>query len=196
VIEPTPEPTPSPTETETPSPTPTQSSFSPTPEPTPEPSSPSPSPTDTPQPTESPTVPVGPTQEPNVPDPVPSEEFLQPSELPSPDVQDTLEEVVDESSNDFPSSFENELPSLENLTEEPLSPSATDEILELLEFLPELSLENLQETFQEISETITAALSTVSNLGSEFTPEEREQAQQVVLAAVIVTQLAAPRRMK
>ena len=192
----TPEPSPSPTETLTPSPTPTQTSSSPTPEPTPEPSSPSPSPTDTPQPTENPEVPVGPTQEPYEPDPVPSEEFLQPTELPTPDVQDTLIEVVDESFNDFPSSFENELPSLENLTEEPLSPSATDEILELLEFLPELSLENLQETFQEISETITAALSTVSNLGSEFTPEEREQAQQVVLAAVIVTQLAAPRRMK
>jgi hypothetical protein len=216
----TPEPSPSPTETLTPSPTPTQTSSSPTPEPTPEPSSPSPSPTDTPQPTESPEVPVGPTQEPYEPDPVPSEEFLQPTELPTPDVQDTLEEVVDESFNDFPSSFENELPSLENLTEEPLSPSATDEILELLEFLPELSLENLQETFQEISETITAAFESIpggeqvlaatefvgeqitaaaefaTNLGTEFTPEEREQAQQVVLGAVIVTQLAAPRRIK
>jgi len=216
----TPEPSPSPTETLTPSPTPTQTSSSPTPEPTPEPSSPSPSPTDTPQPTENPEVPVGPTQEPYEPDPVPSEEFLQPTELPTPDVQDTLEEVVDESFNDFPSSFENELPSLENLTEEPLSPSATDEILELLEFLPELSLENLQETFQEISETITAAFESIpggeqvlaatefvgeqitaaaefaTNLGTEFTPEEREQAQQVVLGAVIVTQLAAPRRIK
>jgi len=216
----TPEPSPSPTETLTPSPTPTQTSSSPTPEPTPEPSSPSPSPTDTPQPTESPEVPVGPTQEPYEPDPVPSEEFLQPTELPTPDVQDTLIEVVDESFNDFPSSFENELPSLENLTEEPLSPSATDEILELLEFLPELSLENLQETFQEISETITAAFESIpggeavlaatefvgeqitaaaefaTNLGTEFTPKEREQAQQVVLGAVIVTQLAAPRRIK
>jgi len=216
----TPEPSPSPTETLTPSPTPTQTSSSPTPEPTPEPSSPSPSPTDTPQPTENPEVPVGPTQEPYEPDPVPSEEFLQPTELPTPDVQDTLIEVVDESFNDFPSSFENELPSLENLTEEPLSPSATDEILELLEFLPELSLESLQETFQEISETITAAFESIpggeavlaatefvgeqitaaaefaTNLGTEFTPKEREQAQQVVLGAVIVTQLAAPRRIK
>jgi hypothetical protein len=223
VSTPVPTPTPilpTPTETVTPSPTPTQTSSSPTPEPTPEPSSPSPSPTDTPQPTESPEVPVGPTQEPYEPDPVPSEEFLQPTELPTPDVQDTLIEVVDESFNDFPSSFENELPSLENLTEEPLSPSATDEILELLEFLPELSLESLQETFQEISETITAAFESIpggeavlaatefvgeqitaaaefaTNLGTEFTPEEREQAQQVVLGAVIVTQLAAPRRIK
>ena len=216
----TPEPSPSPTETLTPSPTPTQTSSSPTPEPTPEPSSPSPSPTDTQMPTENPEVPTGPTQEPDEPDPVPSEEFLQPTELPTPDVQDTLEEVVDESFNDFPSSLENDLPSLEDLTEESLSPSAIDEVLELFEFLPELSLENLQETFQEISETITAAFESIpggeavlaatefvgeqitaaaefaTNLGTEFTPEEREQAQQVVLGAVIVTQLAAPRRIK
>ena len=216
----TPEPSPSPTETVTPSPTPTQTSSSPTPEPTPEPSSPSPSPSDTQQPTENPEVPTGPVQEPDEPDPVPSEEFLQPSELPTPDVQDTLEEVVDESFNDFPSSLENELPSLENVSEEPLSPSAIDEVLQLLEFLPELSLENLQETLQEISETITAAFESIpggeqvlatidfageqiaaaaefaTNLGTEFTPEEREQAQQVVLGAVILTQLATPRRIK
>ena len=208
-----PEPSPSLTESPTPSPTPTQSSSSPTPEPTPEPSSPSPSPTDTPQPTESPEVPVGPTQQPDEPDPVPSEESVQPSELPSPDVQDTLIEVVDESFNDFPSSLENDLPSLE----ETLS---IDETESLLEFLPELSLESLQETFQQISETITAAFESIpggeavlaatefvgeqiaaaaefaTNLGTEFTPKEREQAQQVVLGAVIVTQLAAPRRIK
>jgi hypothetical protein len=189
LISPTPEPSPSPTESQTPSPTPTQTSSSPTPEPTPEPSSPSPSPTDTPQPTENPEVPIGPVQEPDEPDPVPSVESLQPSELPSLDVQDTLIEVVDESFNDFPSSLENELPSLEET-------STIDETESLLEFLPEFLLENLQETFQQISETITAALSTVSNLGSDLTPEEREQAQQVVLAAVIVTQLASPRRIK
>lgn len=184
VTEPTPEPSPSLTESPTPSPTPTQTSSSPTPEPTPEPSSPSPSPSDTPQPSESPTVPIGPTQEPNVPDPEPSEESLEPSPLPSPDVQDTLEVIVDSSPSDFPSSLENELP----LLEETLS---TNETESLLEFLPELSLESLQETFQQISETITETLSTVSNLGSEFTPEEREQAQQVVLGAIIVTQLSA-----
>ena len=194
VTEVTPEPSPSLTESPTPSPTPTQSSSSPTPEPTPEPSSPSPSPTDTPQPTESPEVPVGPTQQPDEPDPVPSEESVQPSELPSPDVQDTLIEVVDESFNDFPSSLENDLPSFE----EPLVPSATDETQSLFEFLPELSLESLQETFQEISESISVALESVSNLGADLTPENRKEAQQVVLAAVILPQLAlsAIRRIK
>jgi hypothetical protein len=213
VTEPTPEPSPSLTESPSPSPTPTQTSSSPTPEPTPEPSSPSPSPTDTPQPTENPEVPVGPTQEPDEPDPVPSVEFLQPTELPVPDVQDTLEVIVDESFNDFPSSLENDLPSLEETL-------PTDETESLFEFLPELSLESLQETFQQISETITAAFESIpggevvlaatefvgeqitaaaefaTNLGTEFTPEERQQAQQVVLGAVIVTQLASPRRIK
>jgi hypothetical protein len=219
VIEVTPEPSPSLTESPTPSPTPTQSSSSPTPEPTPEPSSPSPSPSDIPQPTESPEVPVGPTEEPSEPQPVPSEEYVQPSELPTPDVQDTLEEVVDESLNDFPSSLENDLPSLEDEVSQDVF--AIDETQSLLEFLPELSLENLQETLQQISETITAAFESIpggeqvlaaaefvgeqftaaaefaTNLGTEFTPEEREEAQQVVLGAVIVTQLStATRRIK
>jgi hypothetical protein len=218
VIEPTLEPSPSLTESPTPSPTPTQSSSSPTPEPTPEPSSPSPSPSDTPLPSESPEVPVVPVPEPNEPDPVPSPEFLLPSELPIPDVQDTLEEVVDSSFNDFPSSLENDLPSFEDESQEIFS---TDETLDLLSFLPEFSIENLQETFQQISETITAAFESIpggeavlatidfageqitaaaefaTNLGTEFTPEEREQAQQVVLGAVIVTQLStATRRIK
>jgi len=218
VIEVTPEPSPSPTETVTPSPTPTQTSSSPTPEPTPEPSFPSPSPSDIPQPSESPEVPVVPGPEPDEPDPVPFEEFLTPSPLPLPDVQDTIEEVVDSSFNDFPSSLQNELPSIED---EPQESVSIDETLDLLSFLPEFSIENLQETFQQISETITAAFESIpggeqvlatidfageqiaaaaefaTNLGTEFTPEEREQAQQVVLGAVIVTQLStATRRIK
>jgi hypothetical protein len=138
-----------------------------------------------------------------------------PSELPIPDVQDTLEEVVDSSFNDFPSSLENDLPSLEDV---PQDVSSIDEILDLLSFLPDFSLEALQETFQQISETITAAFESIpggeqvlaaaefvgeqftaaaefaTNLGTEFTPEEREQAQQVVLGAVIVTQLSTSTR--
>jgi hypothetical protein len=148
-----------------------------------------------------------------VPDPEPFVELILPSELPSPDVQDTLIEVVDSSFNDFPSSLENDLPSLEETL-------PTDETESLLSFLPELSLEALQETFQQISETITAAFESIpggeqvlatidfageqiaaaaefaTNLGTDFTPEEREQAQQVVLGAVIVTQLSTARRIK
>jgi hypothetical protein len=211
-----PEPTPSESVTPSPSPTPTQTSSSPTPEPTPEPSSPSPSPTDIPQPSESPEVPVVPGPEPDEPDLEPFVELILPSELPIPDVQDTLEEVVDSSFNDFPSSLENDLPSLEDEVSEDVF--AIDETQSLLEFLPEFSLENLQETLQQISETITAAFESIpggeqvlaaaefvgeqftaaaefaTNLGTEFTPEEREQAQQVVLGAVIVTQLSVSTR--
>jgi hypothetical protein len=206
-----PEPTPSESVTPSSSPTPTQTSSSPTPEPTPEPSSPSPSPSDTLLPSESPEVPVVPGPEPDEPDPEPFVELILPSELPSPDVQDTLEVIVDSSFNDFPSSLENDLPSLEETL-------PTDETESLLSFLPELSLEALQETFQQISETITAAFESIpggetilatidfageqitaaaefaTNLGTEFTPEEREQAQQVVLGAVIVTQLSTSTR--
>ena len=49
------------------------------------------------------------------------------------------------------------------------------------------------------AQTVTnaAAAEFATNLGTEFTPEEREQAQQVVLGAVIVTQLStATRRIK
>jgi len=194
VTEVIPEPSPSPTESQTSSPTPVPSSSETTDAPTPEPSSPSPSPSDTPYPSESPEVPVVPTQEPSEPDPVVLLESSTPEPFPTPDVQDTLEEVVDSSLNDFPSSLENDFPSLEEVSEETLNPSAIDEILSLISFLPELSLENLQETFQQISETITDSLETISNLGSEFTPEEREQAQQVVLGAIIVTQLSVSTR--
>ena len=205
----------------TPSPTPTPTSSSPTPEPTPEPSSPSPSPSDIPLPSESPEVPVVPVQEPDEPDLEPFPEFLLPSELPIPDVPDTLEEVVDLSSNDFPSSLENDLTSidsLEDIPQENPTSFAIDEILDLLSFLPELSLENLQETLQEISETITVAFESIpggeqvlaaaefvgeqftaaaefaTSLGTEFTPEERKEAQQVILGAVIVTQLSTSTR--
>ena len=203
----------------TPSPTPTPTSSSPTPEPTPEPSSPSPSPSDIPLPSESPEVPVGPVQEPDEPDLEPFPEFLLPSELPSPDVPDTLEEVVDSSFNDFPSSLENELPSVLEPVDLPSEDVfSIDEILDLFEFLPEFSLEALQETFQEISETITVAFESIpggeqvlaaaefvgeqftaaaefaTSLGTEFTPEERKEAQQVILGAVIVTQLSTSTR--
>jgi hypothetical protein len=187
VIEVTPEPSPLPTESQTSSPTPVPSSSQTTDEPTPEPSSLSPSPSDTPSPSLTPEVPVGPVPEPNVPDPVVLLESSTPVPSPLPSVQDTLEVIVDSSPSSFPSS----LPSFENVPEEIF---ATDETESVLEFLPEFSLENLQETFQEISETITAALSTVSNLGSEFTPEERKEAQQVVLGAIIVTQLSTSAR--
>jgi hypothetical protein len=130
------------------------------------------------------------------------QEFVVPTE---PDVLELP--VEDLTFNDFPSSLENDLPSLEEEVSQ--DTFAIDEILSLLSFLPEVSLESLQETFQQISESIGAALESVpggeqvlaaiqsvNNLGSEYTPEERKQVQQVVLGAIIVSQLANPRRVK
>jgi cation transporter-like permease len=48
----------------------------------------------------------------------------------------------------------------------------------------------LSEAVQQVFETISSALSTVSNLGSDLSEENREEAQQVVLAVIILPQLA------
>jgi hypothetical protein len=171
------------------SPTPTPSSSPTIDEPTPEPSFPSPSPSDIPSPSESPEVPVVPVQEPSVPDPVVLLESSTPEPSPLPSVQDTLEAVVDSSPSVSPSSLPSLLipevePTLLSIDANQTQPSILDNLV------PQF----LSESIQEISETITAALDTVSNLGSEFTPEEREQAQQVVLGAIIVTQLSTSAR--
>ena len=197
VTEPTLEPSPSPTETVTPSPSPSETSTEqPSPEPSPTPSETPSQPENLPGPESFPEVQPSPEFLPTLPT-VEPQEFVVPVE---PDV--LVLPVEDLTSTSSPSSLENDLPSLENSF-------AIDEILSLLEFLPTLSVEALQETFQQISETIgtalesvpggeqvLAAIQSVNNLGSEYTPEEREQVQQVVLGAIIVSQLANPRRVK
>ena len=202
VTEVTPEPSPSPTETLTPTPSPSDSSsVQPSPEPSPTPSETPSQPENLPGPESFPEVQPSPESLPTLPVEEP-QEFVVPTE---PDVLELP--VEDLTFNDFPSSLENDLPSLEEEVSQDVF--AIDEILSLLSFLPEVSLESLQETFQQISESIGAALESVpggeqvlaaiqsvNNLGSEYTPEEREQVQQVVLGAIIVSQLANPRRVK
>jgi hypothetical protein len=202
VTEVTPEPSPSPTETLTPTPSPSETStLQPSPEPSPTPSETQSQPENLPGPESSPEVQPSPESLPTLPVEEP-QEFVVPTE---PDV--LVLPVEDLTFNDFPSSLENDLPSLEEEVSQDVF--AIDEILSLLSFLPEVSLESLQETFQQISESIGAALESVpggeqvlaaiqsiNNLGSEYTPEEREQVQQVVLGAIIVSQLANPRRVK
>jgi len=185
----------------TPSPSPSETS---TLQPSPEPS---------PIPSETPLEPVSPPGQDNSPvvQPFPESLLDEPVEevleVVVPFEPDVLElPVEDLTLNDFPSSLENDLPSLEDVSEDIF---AIDEILSLLEFLPELSLESLQETFQQISESINTALESVpggeqviaaaqfvNNLGSEYTPEERKEAQQVVLGAIILTQISTHRRVK
>lgn len=190
VTEPTPEPSPSLTETVTPTPSPSEtSSVQPSPEPSPTPSETQSQPENLPDQDNSPVVQPSPESLPSVPVEV-SQESVAPVE---PDVSELP--VEDLTSTSSPSSLEE------------ISP--IDENQSLLSLLPELSLENFQETLQQISETITetlesipggeqvlAAIQSVNNLGSEYTPEERKQVQQVVLGAIIVSQLANPRRVK
>jgi hypothetical protein len=202
VTEQTPEPSPSPTESLTPTPSPSEtSSEQPSPEPSPTPSETQSQPESLPDQDNSPVVQPSPESLPSVPveEPQVSEAPVEPDVLELP--------VEDLTFNDFPSSLENDLLSLEEEVSQ--DTFAIDEILSLLSFLPEVSIEALQETFQQISESITetlesipggeqvlAAIQSVNNLGSEYTPEEREQVQQVVLGAIIVSQLANPRRVK
>ena len=196
VTEPTPEPSPSPTETVTPTPTPSPSET--IVEPTPSPSEtstlqPSPEPSPTPSETQS--------QPENLPDPESSPE-VQPSPTFSPD-----ELVVEDQESVAPVEPNvSELP-VEDLTSSDLS--LVDEVVQDQEYVVQddsLSLpESVQQIFESIStalesipggEQVLAAAQFVNNLGSEYTPEERKQAQQVVLGAIIVSQLANPRRVK
>ena len=184
VTEVTPEPSPSPTETLTPTPSPSETSTEqPSPEPSPTPSETQSQPENLPDPESSPEVQPSPTfsQDELV---VEGQESVAPVE---PDVSEQLVEDL---------TFNDDL-------------SLVDEVPEELEYFAQNDLLSLPESVQQIFESIGTALESVpggeavlaaaefvNNLGSEFTPEERREAQQVVLGAIIVSQLANPRRVK
>ncbi len=183
VTEQTPEPSPSPTESLTPTPSPSEtSSEQPSPEPSPTPSETQSQPENLPDQESSPEVQPSPTFLPDelVEEPQVSEAPVEPNVL--------------------------ELP-VEDLTSSDLS--LVDEVVQDQEYVVQddsLSLpESVQQIFESIGtalesvpggEAVLAAAEFVNNLGSEFTPEERREAQQVVLGAIIVSQLANPRRVK
>jgi hypothetical protein len=83
------------------------------------------------------------------------------------------------------------------------SPIASDLVPDLV------PTEVVQESVQVVALEVPSALASIPgitaifesveafmNIGSDMTDEEREESQSVVVAAVIVTQLALPRRMK
>jgi hypothetical protein len=183
VTEQTPEPSPSPTESLTPTPSPSDSlTEQPSPEPSPTPSETQSQPESLPDQDNSPVVQPSPESLPSVPveEPQVSEAPVEPNVL--------------------------ELP-VEDLTSSDLS--LVDEVVQDLEYVVQDDSLSLPESVQQIFESIGSALESipggeqvlaaaqfVNNLGSEFTPEERREAQQVVLGAIIVSQLANPRRVK
>jgi hypothetical protein len=171
----TPSPTITPSETPTPEPEPSQSetaqpTFSPTPEISPT-VLPSPEPTATDSSTSAPeSTPV------EIPAPVNSQIetiVIEPQETPQPEsLQDPTDllEIETENLNQIP-----EEPSLEE------TPAVTERI--------ELSV---SPTFANLpgAEQILAAVESFMNVGSDMTPEQREESQSVVIAAVLVQQIA------
>lgn len=161
-------------------PAPTPSSFTeppviPTPEPTPEPTvqptiEPSVEPTPEPTPTETQVVVplvVPPTPEPTV-EPTPTlEPTIEPE--PSPTPTPTVEVVIE--------------------------PTPTPEPSETIDPEQIVVLE-LPASLQAIpgAQAVLEAAEAIMNVGSDMTPEQREQAQQVVVASIIVTQVATTRR--
>jgi len=180
-------------------------------EPTPEPSiEPEPVPSVEPSLEPEPTPIVEPTQEPTpdatpsetatpTPEPIPvatqePEPTPEPTPSPEPSVEPTPEPTTTPT------------PTVSEVSPEPVidpSPIASDLVPDLV---PE---EPVQESAQVVALEVPSALASVPgivavfeaaeafmNIGSDMTEEEREESQSVVVAAVIVTQLALPRRMK
>jgi hypothetical protein len=162
---PTPEPTPSPTETEPQTPTPTQ-----TPELTPEP-------TQEPVTHNSDNAPTS-TQEPEIVIPAPS---LPPIVEPELEIVEPVTELEPL-----------ETPIIEpELSVEELQEQMQDQIIQ--EYIAENTLElEIPTALAEIPgiAEVFAATEAILNVGSDMTPEQREESQGVVIAAVLVQQIA------
>jgi hypothetical protein len=176
---------PTPVPTQTPEPEPTQSvepTLNPEPTPVPEPTqTPTPvaTPVDTPTPTSEPII-----EATQAPEPTPIPEVV-----PEPTVAVVVPEITVEPSVE-PSPIESNLvPNLEPTPEPTLQPVQEDVQVVALE-VPALIDGVIGVT------AIFEAAEAFMNIGSDMTPEQREESQSVVVAAVIVTQLAMPRRMK
>jgi hypothetical protein len=183
---------------------------SPTPSVEPEPS-PEPTPVVTPSVTPEPTVEPSPTPTETVAEPTPSPSQLDVVPVPEPEPTviapnlepDLVPEVVQESVQVEPEPSPTPIvtPTPEIVPEETPEPQPTIAIAAPVspveEFLAQVDielptyLENVPGAVQ-----IAAAAEAIMAIGSDMTPEEREESQGVVVAAVIVGQLAQVRRLK
>jgi hypothetical protein len=176
---------PTPVPTQTPEPEPTASvvpTLNPEPTPTPEPTqiaSPEPTPTDTPLPTPEPIIEATQTPEPTpiaVAAPEPTVAVVVPEIIPEPSVR--------------PSPIASDL--VPNLVP---TPEPVQELVQDPEQVVVLEVPSALANIIGVTAIFEAA-EAFMNIGSDMTPEQREESQSVVVAAVIVTQLAMPRRMK
>jgi hypothetical protein len=201
---PSPEPSPTPSPEDTPSPVPTPDEVEPTPEPsvepTPEPTieqSPQPTPEPSPEPSAEPTpepsptpslepvveVTPEPTAEPTPePSPEPSvepEPSPEPTVEPSPEPQPTLNSLVSPVEPTTPETSPSPTPTPENTPTPVTEPKPQPSLLQSIADLPQLALEQVAKLVENLR-----------SIGSDMTPEVREQSQQVIVASVIVTQIA------
>lgn len=168
------------------------------PEPTPEPS-----PTITVEPTPEPTVEPSPTPTETVAEPTPSPSQLDVVPVPEPEptviapnLEPSLAPVVPAPSptptiSPSPEIVPEETPEPQPTIAIPAPVSPVEEFLAQVDIELPTYLENVPGALQ-----IAAAAEAIMAIGSDMTPEQREESQGVVVAAVIVGQLAQVRRLK
>lgn len=206
-----PTPIPAPTETQTPTPTPTPSeeiTSSPTPtptlEPTPEPSN-TPTETPTPTPTPSPTLEISPEPTPTPietqePEPVQTQEpvsIITPT--PEPTIENEEEIDLEEV---FTPIFEEPTPEpiivveeveeniLENQDENVALLESTEIVLAVFGNAVAQTFEIASEIAGEVFAIADESVGAFLNIGDDMSPEVREDAQSVVVSAIIITQIA------
>jgi hypothetical protein len=162
---PSPEPSPTPSPEDTPSPVPTPDQVEPTPEPSVQPS-PEPTPEPTPEPSPEPTV------EPEPVAPAPPVE-------PTPEPEPTLNSPVSPVEPIMPETSPSPTPTPENTPTPVLEPEPEQSLIENIAALPQLALQQIAKLGENLR-----------SIGSDLSPEVREQSQQVIVASVIVTQVA------
>jgi hypothetical protein len=146
-------------------------SLGPSPEVTQQPEVIEPSPEPTPEPT------IQPSPEPTV-EPEPQPAPALPVE-PTPEPQPTLNSPVSPVEPIKPEISPSPTPTPENTPTPVLEPEVEQSLIENIAALPQLALEQIAKLGENLR-----------SIGSDLSPEVREQAQQVIVASVIVTQVA------
>ncbi len=154
-------------------------SGSPTPEVTQEPEviEPSPEPTIEPSPEPTPEPTIEPSPEPTV-EPQPEPAPASPVE-PTPEPEPTVISPVSPVEPIEPEISPSPTPTPENTPTPVLEPEVEQSLIENIAALPQLALEQLAKLGENLR-----------SIGSDLSPEVREQSQQVIVASVIVTQVA------
>ena len=201
--EPTEEPTPEPTEEPTPEPEPTEEPTEPEPEPTPEPTSePEPEVTEEPTPEISETPEPSPSPEPPIeekPEPIVPEETVEiKEEISAENIESLVEELAEiqpqllteeqqtlivEAAMEVFASAEQGSPEYEAALEALLVVAQADDII-LDEELAAIPL------IGDVAGAAVEIFNALGNAGADMSPQVREQSEKVVIAAVIVGQVA------